>query len=114
MVTRATDYNWSRYTPLDNTGSDYSVFKSAFKNIRFAIPLSKKYMITASDEANLFGLSFKFYGDISLWRVLLEYNGLVDPLNDLYVGRVINIPNKSDVIAYIAKQQNNTTATFTI
>jgi hypothetical protein len=30
------DLNWSRFTPVDNTGSNYNMFKSGFKNVTAA------------------------------------------------------------------------------
>ena len=108
------DYNYSDYTPLDNTGSSYSVFKSAFKNIRFALPVSGQYMVTHPDMANLVGISYKLYADVSLWRALLAFNGIQDPIQDVQPGVLLNYPTKSAIIAYISAQQNNKTTTITI
>jgi hypothetical protein len=110
----STDFNWSAYTPLDNTGANYDLFKSAYKNIRFAIQPQTQYQLTATDLANLPGLAYKFFGDVSLWRVLLAYNGISDPMSQVAVGVVFNIPARSDVIAYLSKQNANTTQTLTI
>ncbi len=114
MAGNQTDYDYGRYTPVDNTGREYSIFKSAFKNIRFALAYSSTYTITESDLANLVGIADKMYGDVSLWRVLLAFNGLQDPIQDIYPGLVLKIPSKSDIIAYISKQQNNQRPTIFI
>jgi len=108
------DYNYTRYTPVDNTGASYSVAKSAYKNIRFALPVSRQITIDAKYMANLPGLAYDLYGDTSLWEMILAYNGLQDALNDICVGMVLNVPLKSDVIAYLSQQQNNQTQTMTI
>lgn len=108
------DYNYTRYTPIDNTGNSYSASKSAFKNIRFALPIAQQITIGSKYMANLPGLAYDLYGDTSLWRMLLAYNGLQDAINDVCVGMVLNAPQKSDVIAYLSQQQNNSTPTFTI
>lgn len=108
------DYNYTRYTPVDNTGTQYSVAKSAFKNIRFALPISRQITIDSKYMANLPGLAYDLYGDTSLWRMIMAYNGLQDAVNDICVGKVLNVPLKSDVIAYLSQQQNNQTQTFTI
>lgn len=108
------DYNYTRYTPVDNTGTTYSASKSAYKNIRFALPLSRQILVDSKYMANLPGLAYDLYGDTSLWRMILAYNGLQDAVNDICVGMTLNVPLKSDVIAYLSQQQNNATPTFTI
>lgn len=114
MADVSTDYDWGRYTPVDNTGTNRSVFKSAYKNIRFAIPFTSTYVITESDLANLAGMAYKLYADVSLWRVLLTYNGLQDPIQEVYPGMVLKVPAKADIIAYMSAQQNNQLPAFVI
>lgn len=109
----STDFNWSSYTPLDNTGQNYDLFKSAYKNIRFAIQPQTQYQLTATDLSNLPGLAYKFFGDVSLWRVLMAYNAISDPLSQVAVGMVLNIPARADVIAYLSKQSANASQTLT-
>lgn len=61
------------------------------------------------------GISYQVYGTTSLWRVILEYNGLVDPLNDVYAGMVLNLPDKATITSALTQQQVSTgTNSFTI
>lgn len=106
------DFDWGRFTPV--VGSDYSVFKSAYKNIRFGVRVSQYITLSSADAANLPGLSFRLFNDTSLWRVLLAFNGLEDPLSDVYAGQKLAIPAKSDVIAYLSSQQKNQPVVLTI
>ena len=108
------DFNWSNYTPLDSTAANYDLFRSAYKNIRFAMQPTTQYQLTAVDLANLPGLAYRFYGDTSLWRGIMAYNGISDPLSGVAVGMVINIPARSDIVAYLSKQTNNAATTLTI
>lgn len=110
----STDFNWSAYTPLDSSGTNYDIFKSAYKNIRFAVQPQTQYQLTATDLGNLPGLAYKFFGDVSLWRILLSYNGISDPISGVAVGMVINVPARDDVIAYLSKQSANAASTLTI
>lgn len=110
----STDYDFSRYTPVDNTGTSYSVFKGAYKNIRFALPMSTTHTVDESDMANLVGIAFRFYGDTSLWYMLLAYNGIQDQVQEVYPGLILQIPSKAAVIAYISAQQTNQKTTVTI
>lgn len=109
-----TDFDYSRYTPLDNTFDNYDIFLSAFKNIRFALPTTQSLTVNDSDLANLPGLSFRIYGKTSLWRMILAYNGLQDPIQDMWAGMTLNYPSLSDVIAYLNSQLHNQQQTFTI
>lgn len=102
----SSDYDWSKYTPQDNT-TNYSIYRSAYKNMRFVLPVNSLFTVKAEDAANLPGIAFKLFGDTTYWRVLLEYNGLTDPIDDIYPGVVLNIPSKADVINYLSQQQNN-------
>ncbi len=108
------DFDYSRYTPLDNTATSYSVFKSAFKNIRFALRTSSTVTVDESDMANLVGIAFRAYGDVSLWYMLLAFNGIQDQVQEVYPGLVLNLPSKPDVIAFLSSQQNNQSVTITI
>lgn len=103
----AQDYTWSKYTPIDNTGDARSLWKSAYKNLRFSVPLQEIITLTEGQSANLPGLSYEKYGTVDFWRVLLHYNGLVDPIQDVYTGMSFRIPTQAGVIAWLSAQQNN-------
>src|ERR1700737_3337093 len=101
----STDYDFSKYTPLDSTGTNYSVFRSAFKNIRFSLNAAQTYLVTESDMANLVGIAYRTYGDVSMWYMLLAFNGIQDQLQEVYPGLILNMPAKADVIAFLSAQQ---------
>jgi len=103
----AQDYTWSKFTPLDNTRDARSIWKSAYKNIRFSIPLQEIIVLTDSQSANLPGLSYEKYGVVDFWRVLLHYNGLSDPIQDVYTGMTFRIPTQAGIISWLSAQQNN-------
>jgi hypothetical protein len=107
------DFNWSKYTPLDSTNLNYDLFRSAYKNIRFSMQPITQYQLTMMDMANLPGLAYRFYGDTSLWRGLMAYNGISDPMSQVAVGITINIPARSDIIKYLSKQTKNAANTLT-
>jgi hypothetical protein len=50
-------------------------------------------------------VSWKLWGDWSLWPILMLFNGFADPINDFYAGRVIELPvdaisQTSDIIPW--------------
>jgi hypothetical protein len=108
------DYNYSKYTPLDNTGDQYDVFVSGYKNIRFNIQQTSQLQLDNSTAYNLPGIAYQVYGDTSLWWALLAYNGLNDPLSDVYPGLVLLIPPKAQIQAYISRQSSGSTPTLTV
>lgn len=109
----STDYDYARFTALDNTGR-FSIFKSAYKNIRFALPATSNYTIDASDLANLAGIAYKVYGDVSLWRLILAFNGIQDPIQDLFPGLVLKLPSKPGLISYLNEQLHSKQETIVI
>lgn len=109
-----TDFDYSRYTPLDNTFDNYDIFKSAYKNIRFALPATQQVTISEPDIANLAGLSYRLYGKTSLWRLLLAYNGLQDAVQDMWPGQILKAPSLGAIIAYLNSQLHNQQQTFVI
>jgi hypothetical protein len=108
------DYNYSKYTPLDNTGTQYDVFQSGYKNIRFNIQQTQQIQLDDSTAYNLPGICYQAYGDTSLWYGLMAYNGLSDPLTDIQPGIVLLIPPKSAIQAYISRQASSSASTITV
>ena len=71
-----------------------------------------QYVVTSEDIANLPGISFKIYGTTDLWRILLEYNGLTDPLSDIHVGLTLRVPDKSDILTLLSQSTDTETVTI--
>lgn len=105
--------NWSLCTPYTQTYG-YDSFHSLYKNLRYQIKNYTTYKVTSGDVANLPGISFNVYGTVSLWRVILEFNGLSDPINDVQVGMILNIPNKSEVASLLSQPLDDGSSSNTI
>lgn len=99
---------WGGCTPYVE-GEGYNVFKSTYRNLRYRIKNSQPYRVSVDDMSNLPGIAFKAYGTTDLWRVILEFNGLSDPLNDVFPGQILNIPQKSDILVILSEPISNTT-----
>lgn len=110
----STDYDYTRFTKIDSSGESYDFLRSAYKNIRFALPTAQTLTVKEPDIGNLAGIAFRVYGDTSLWRMILAFNGLVDPIQDMWSGQVLNLPSKAAVIAYLNEQTQTQQETFTI
>ena len=107
------NYDIANFTPLDNTGW-YDFFRSGYKNIRFNISSFQRTTLDGTTAYNLPGLVYNVYGDTSLWRALLAYNGLNDPLSDIYPGQILNLPDKATLVAYLANSISNNQSTITV
>lgn len=94
-------FNALNFMPLTSDGGDLDVFASKAKNMRFNVPAAKTITLSMADEHNLPGLAHQHLGDQSLWWVLLEYNGLQDPIKDIKAGLVMRIPSRRDLITYL-------------
>lgn len=103
---------WSLCTPYTTTYG-YDSFHSLYKNLRYRIKNHTTYKVTAADVANLPGISFNVYGTVDLWRVILEYNGLSDPINDVQIGMTLNIPDKSAVASLLSQPLSDGSSTNT-
>lgn len=108
------DFNWSRYSPIDNTGRQRSIFKSAYKNMRFILRPGRRITVTQKDIANLPGIAHREYGSVDLWRVILSYNAIKDPIQDIVPGTVLILPTKSSVISLMSQHQDNSRRAVTI
>lgn len=100
--------DWSQCTPyyVNQTKYYYDPFKSTYKNIRFLLNKTSTYTVTKKDMGRIATISYNVYGTTSLWRVLLEYNQIHDPITELYPGVVLDIPDKSQAVAYLTNAGN--------
>ena len=71
------------------------------------------YGVPSKYEANLPGLAYDYYGDVEMWRVIMEVNGLSDPLNDVVVGAVLAMPTRASVDAFLASAKTVTSGSNT-
>lgn len=108
------DLQYTAFTPVDSTGTAYSIFRSGFKNLRFSVRVASTVTLDSSQAYNLPGLSQQLFNDTSLWQALLSFNGLSDPMTDIYPGLTLNVPYKSDIVAYVSKVNKDGNQTVTI
>ena len=90
-----------------------NIFDANFRDLRFAIPSEREVLITAKEQSDLPGMALQYLGDNRLWWVLLQYNGLYDPIEDIQPGTRIRIPSRASLINFlensVAKPSSATT-----
>jgi hypothetical protein len=105
----ATDFSFTRYMPVTSDGDRLDVFNSQFRNLRYAIPVEKRIVLSVAHAQNAPGLAHRFLGDAGLWWAILHFNGLKNPRTDLYPGRTINIPNRQALLSFLETPSSSTT-----
>ncbi len=106
-------YKWTAYTPVDSTGKARSPFGSLFSNVRYNLQFLKRITITQADLANLPGIAYRYYNDENAFHVIMAYNGLTDPLTDLYPGSTLDLFTKQSLDAFLAAQKTPASSTRT-
>lgn len=107
-------YDIKKYSRTEREGRQLSIHKTAYKNLRFALTLEKVIVLTEMDTANLPGISYRLYGDVSYWRILFHYNGMRCPISDVRPGVKLMVPSKASITAYMSAQNTQNRQTFNI
>lgn len=88
----------------------FDPFSAVFRNMRFTLPIEKIITVDSSMSANLPGLAHRHLGETSLWWVLLYFNGLQDPVQDVVAGLQLRIPSRRSVVAMLESTSFNSDA----
>lgn len=110
MESSIVEWSSTTQTYTSNTNYYYNPFRSAYKNIRYMLTTASTYTVTKSDMGRIAMISYIVYGTTTLWRVILEYNSITDPITQIYPGVILNIPDKSQAVAYLSNYQNTQTS----
>lgn len=94
-------FNIANFMTPTADGKTLSVFSASYKNMRYAVAVERTLLLRPQDEHNLPGIAEKYLGNKELWWVLLEFNGLHDPIHDIKAGNVLLIPSRSSLISYL-------------
>lgn len=84
-------------------GGAFDIWDAKPRDVRFNVPAASTIVVDSSTEANLPYLAHTHLGDQNLWWVLLYYNGLTDPIGDVYASAVLRIPDRSSLITYLER-----------
>ena len=77
-----------------------------FKDFKFSTS-QKFYEVTEADIARPDLMSYKLYNKVNYWWILLKFNGIQDPWNDLEVGQILNVPAQNDIEEFVLKSRKN-------
>jgi len=65
-------------------------------------PLSY-YRVTGIDLMRPYLISYRYYGTVRFWWVIMLINGIDNPLADMEVGQILKIPSKLDIYSFQKK-----------
>lgn len=57
-------------------------------------------IVSASDVARPDTLSRRIFGSDGPWWMILKYNGIDDPWNELWPGQILKVPNQDTMQSY--------------
>lgn len=64
---------------------------------------TKKYRVSGTDLLRPDLISYKAYGTVQFWWVIMTVNGITNPFTDLEVGDILEIPSKLDIFDFQRK-----------
>jgi len=98
--------NTSAFRDVESVYPDLLAAK--YINLRDSIKTYSIAIITSVEENRSDIISKKYYGTEELWWIICQFNGVVNPLEDLYVGLEIKIPKYQELIIYLQNSVNKT------
>lgn len=69
----------------------------------------KTHVVRQNEVGFLDILAVQYFGSgmETLWWVIAQANGMVDPDAEMYAGMKLRVPTREDVLAYIARESTN-------
>ena len=65
----------------------------------------EQHILSDNDVKYFYNVSLLYYGSIDYQDILLIINGIMNPLEELRTGAVINIPDFSEILNFIKANQ---------
>lgn len=91
------------YTVVTHDGVDeLDHLHNSLNNFEMNYPVSY-YRVNGTDFMRPDMISYKAYGTVKYWWIILYVNGIGDPFYDIAVGDVLTIPNLLDLYEFYKK-----------
>lgn len=95
-------YSYTNYATFSN------MWDTVLNKIRL-LPYSDIIQVDAQWQYNLPGMAAQYLGSTRRWWVILMYNGLYDPIDDIVPGIYLKIPDRNsleDLLGSVDTSQN--------
>lgn len=96
-----TQYDINQFMAITDDGGSLNFWDADFRNLNLIISATETVLVDAEWSYNLPGLAAKKLGSRHLWWVLMVYNGLSDPINDVVPGVTLAIPDRHRLLAFL-------------
>lgn len=83
---------------------------ASYLNLSDSITKYSTHVISQAFEGRPDLISYKLYGTVDLWWVICQFNGVVNPLTDLEVGKLLKAPDYSQVMHFLQTSLEETKA----
>jgi hypothetical protein len=94
-------FNIENFLATTEDGSSLDLHSAKFRDLPMLVSSSRRVVIDSSTEANLPLLAHTYLGAKELWWAILMYNGMLDPITDVYIGRTVLIPSRTQMISLL-------------
>lgn len=94
--------NRTAYLAVGTVPQTLDYLSAKYLNIKFVVPAKNTLVVDQSDVANAPGIAFRFYGSADYWWVILLFNGILDPIEELTAGLVLQLPSLADINAFLS------------
>jgi len=61
------------------------------------------YRVNGTDTMRPDIISYRHYGTVRFWWIIMLVNGIDNPLTDIVVGQILKIPSKLDIYSFQKK-----------
>jgi len=85
-----------------NGFQEYDYLNNTLSNFQMTYPVSY-YQTTDADVLRPDLISYKNYGTVSYWWIILYVNDIQSPLTDIVSGAILTIPNILDIYEFYKK-----------
>lgn len=77
---------------------------AAYVNLYDNVAQYSQYQVTEMEVGQPDLIAYNVYGQEQYDWIIMDFNGLVDPYNDMYVGQILRIPDLQQTLAYLNQQ----------
>lgn len=104
-MTTVLNLNRSAYLSRGTDTKSLDYLTAKYLNIRYIVPARESFVVTQADNANSPGIAFDYYGSADYWWIICMFNGILDPVEDLTPGRVLQLPSLADINAFLSLKE---------
>lgn len=84
--------------------------RASYINLHQNVTNFTQFLLSQDLEGRPDLLSYRFYGDATLWWAICLYNGIINPFKELIPGMVIKIPDYAEMMAFLNTSSSSTSA----